>query len=167
MALWQFETGAAIVPALHVHLRGTRLYPKPQMAGAYWWAKGGANQSVDEHEYWDRPKDKALKSIFKVEETLRHYLSPFLKTLPRSFTHSLSFICNSSFANSRAILQSLVRSSDKNSDGAMDFEELTTFGDFNLAYNIWPQHLQMAMKARWGMGKWVKFCPSSLFKPLF
>ena len=103
------------------------------------------------------PKGKALNSILKVEETLRHYLSPFLKTLPRSFTHSLSFICNSSFANSRAILQSLVRSSDKNSDGAMDFEELTTFGDFNLVYNIWPQHLQMAINARWGMKKWVIF----------
>jgi len=71
----------------------------------------------------------------EVEETLRHYLSPFLKTLPR------------------AILQSLVRSSDKNSDGAMDFEELTTFGDFNLVYNIWPQHLQMARGSGWGMRK--------------
>ena len=95
--------------------------------------------------------------ISKVEETLRHYLSPFLKTLPRSLAYSLSFISISSSANSRAILQSLVRSSDKNSDGAMDFEELTTFGDFNLVYNIWPQHLQMARGAEWGMRKWVIF----------
>ena len=77
---------------------------------------------------------------------------------PSKVTHSihLVFISISSSA-SRAVLQSLVRSSDKNSDGAMDFEELTTFGDFNLVYNIWPQHLQMARGAEWGMRKWVIF----------
>merc|ERR1712156_428910 len=82
----------------------------------------------------------------EVEETLRYYLSPFLKTLPR------------------AILQSLVSSSDKNSDGAMDFEELKTFGDFNLVYNIWPQHLELAMNAKWAMKKcYGNFCfPSSI-----
>ena len=78
---------------------------------------------------------------------------------PSKVTHSmhLVLISISSSANSRAILQSLVRSSDKNSDGAMDFEELKTFGDFNLVYNIWPQHLQMARGAEWGMKQWVIF----------
>ena len=78
---------------------------------------------------------------------------------PSKVTRSmhLVFISISYSANSRAILQSLVRSSDKNSDGAMDFEELKTFGDFNLVYNIWPQHLQMARGAEWGMRKWVIF----------
>ena len=159
MALWQVETGAAIVPTLHVHLRGTRLHSKPQMAGAHWRAKGGGNQLVDEHECQVVPKEKRWIQFLRWKRLSDIIFLHSSKPFQGHSLNALVFISISSSA-CRAILQSLVRSSDKNSDGAMDFEELTTFGDFNLAYNIWPRHLQMAMNARWGMGKWVKFCTS-------
>ena len=94
-------------------------------------------------------------SISKVEETLRHYLSPLLKTFPRSL-----FVVNIIKSHlerpfftipTRAVLQSLVRSSDKNSDGAMDLEEFESFGDFNLVYTHWPQQLEMAKSSLWGL----------------
>ena len=37
------------------------------------------------------------------------------------------------------ILQSLVKSADKNLDGAMDFQEFDGFGDFELVFKRWPQ----------------------------
>ena len=37
------------------------------------------------------------------------------------------------------ILQSLVKSADKNLDGAMDFQEFDGFGDFELVFRRWPQ----------------------------
>ena len=103
--------------------------------------------------------------ISKVEETLRHYLSPLLKTFPRSL-----FVVNIIKSHleqqcfqfglkkkipTRAILQSLVRSSDKNSDGAMDFAEFESFGDFNLVYTHWPQQLEMAKSSLWGLKRLV------------
>ena len=37
------------------------------------------------------------------------------------------------------ILQSLVKSADKNLDGAMDWKEFEGFGDFELVFKRWPQ----------------------------
>ena len=37
------------------------------------------------------------------------------------------------------ILQSLVTSADKNSDGAMDWKEFEGFGNFELVFKRWPQ----------------------------
>ena len=37
------------------------------------------------------------------------------------------------------ILRSLVKSSDRNSDGGMDWEELEGFGDFELVFLRWQE----------------------------
>ena len=37
------------------------------------------------------------------------------------------------------ILRSLVKSSDRNSDGGMDWEELEGFGDFELVFLRWQK----------------------------
>ena len=37
------------------------------------------------------------------------------------------------------ILQSLVKSADKNLDGAIDWKEFEGFGDFELVFTRWPQ----------------------------
>ena len=41
------------------------------------------------------------------------------------------------------ILQSLVKSADKNSDRAMDWQEFEGFGDFELVFKRWPQMWQI------------------------
>jgi len=53
--------------------------------------------------------------------SLTHHLTPILNTFPRM------------------ILQSLVKSADKNLDRAMDWEEFEGFGDFELVFKRWPQ----------------------------
>ena len=41
------------------------------------------------------------------------------------------------------ILQSLVKSADKNLDGGMDWKEFEGFGDFELVFKRWPQMWQI------------------------
>ena len=42
-------------------------------------------------------------------------------------------------ADHRMVLRSLVKSSDKNLDGVMDWGEFEAFGDFELAFKRWPE----------------------------
>jgi len=58
----------------------------------------------------------------QVVDSLTQLLTPIVNTFPRM------------------ILQSLVKSADKNLDGAMDWKEFEGFGDFDLVlYQRWPQ----------------------------
>merc|ERR1719295_938604 len=58
-------------------------------------------------------------------DSLNQLLTPVLNTFPR------------------IILQSLVKSADKNLDGAMDWKEFEGFGDFELVFKRWPQMWQI------------------------
>ena len=162
------KAGGPLVPVLNVNkqLGGVKLPAKPQMAACtHWRAQGGDILSLNEHFQHPHCFMTLMRTVHsdylisKVEETLKHYLSPLLKTFPRSL-----FVVNIIKSHlerpfftipTRAVLQSLVRSSDKNSDGAMDLEEFESFGDFNLVYTHWPQQIEMAKSSLWGMKRLV------------
>ena len=65
-----------------------------------------------------------------------HQLSIHFQGHSVSFKHSTQ----PNIQPTRMILQSLVKSADKNLDGAMDWKEFEGFGDFDLVlYQRWPQ----------------------------
>jgi len=61
----------------------------------------------------------------QVIQALTQHLTPIVNTFPRM------------------ILQSLVKSADKNLDRAMDWQEFEGFGDFELVFKRWPQMWQI------------------------
>ena len=48
----------------------------------------------------------------------------------------------------RAVLQSLVRSADSDSDGRMSWQELEDFSDFRLALQVWPGMLELVLQGQ-------------------
>ena len=80
----------------------------------------------------------------QVIQALTQHLTPIVKTFPRYYCLSFSF--KALFykgAIFRMILQSLVKSADKNLDRAMDWQEFEGFGDFELVFKRWPQMWQI------------------------
>ena len=80
----------------------------------------------------------------QVVHSLIQHLTPIVNTFPRLTYFSCTFLDHkhSSF-KCRMILQSLVKSADKNLDRAMDWQEFEGFGDFELVFKRWPQMWQI------------------------
>lgn len=66
----------------------------------------------------------------QVTNSVAQLLTPYVNTFPRM------------------ILRSLVKSSDRNSDGGMDWEELEGFGDFELVFLRWPEMWEMVARSQ-------------------
>merc|ERR1712168_1361567 len=111
-----FSPDFDLIEAIHVNekeLEGTILHIFQFFAGKSGKQQVGLKQIVEGFTRLGEPP--------QVVDSLTQLLTPIFNTFPRM------------------ILQSLVKSADKNLDGAMDWKEFEGFGDFELVFKRWPQ----------------------------